>query len=210
MSNVKKKHKVKLGTLILSGVGTIIGSGWLFGAAHAAALAGPAAMLSWIFGAIMVLVIAFNLIEISTAAPPRMGSMGYYLRYTHGSFASFIAEWTILIGFISSVPSEATASTQYLSDWNYEWTHSLFNIQTNSLTHMGLLVSSALCIVYFLINYYSLAFLAKSIKAVTIFKLIVPIIAIVTFIYIGHDSTNLHALHHTELAEFLRLSPPPE
>ncbi|MFN7093725.1 MAG: hypothetical protein ACK4M7_00005 [Burkholderiales bacterium] len=52
------KHKVKLSTLILSGVGTIIGSGWLFGSAHAAALAGPAAILSWIVGAAMVLIIA--------------------------------------------------------------------------------------------------------------------------------------------------------
>lgn len=196
------KHKVKIGTLILSGVGTIIGSGWLFGSAHAASLAGPAAILSWVLGAIMVLIIAMNLVEISTSSPIRMGSMGYYLRYTHGSFASFIAEWAILIGFVSSVPSEATASTQYLSDWNFEWTHSLFDSTTHSLTHMGLIVSSVLCVVYFLINYYSLAFLAKSIKAVTIFKLIVPIIAIITFIAIGHDSSNFHAVGDHSLTPY--------
>lgn len=185
------QHKIKLSTLILSGVGTIIGSGWLFGSAHAAAQAGPASIFSWIIGAFMVLVIALNLIEISTTAPARMGSMGYFLRYTHGSFAGFLAEWTILIGFISSVPSEATASTQYLSEWNYSWTHALFDNATQTLTVSGLIVSSMLCVVYFLINYYSLAFLAKSIKIITIFKLIVPIISIVSFLFAGFNPENL-------------------
>ncbi len=195
-------HKIKLSTLLFSGVGTIIGSGWLFGSAHAAAIAGPAAIFSWIIGAFMVLIIALNLVEISTAAPIRMGSMGYFLRYTHGSFASFIAEWTILIGFISSVPSEASASTQYLSDWNYEWAHSLFNQHTQTLTTPGLIVSSLLCIVYFLINYYSLLFLAKSIKVVTIFKLLVPIIAIVSFLVVGFNPSNLHAIGDHSLAPY--------
>ena len=197
-----QRHKVKLSTLTFSGVGTIVGSGWLFGSANAAAFAGPAAIFSWILGALMVLIIALNLIEISSNAPVRMGSMGYYLRYTHGSFASFIAEWAILIGFISSVPSEATASTQYLSDWNFEWTHSLFNHTTLTITPMGLIVASFLCIVYFLINYYSLSFLAKSIKAITIFKLIVPIISIIVFLAIGFDSSNFHAVGNHTLAPY--------
>lgn len=195
-------HKIKLSTLILSGIGTIIGSGWLFGSAMAAKVAGPAAVFSWIIGAIMVLVIALNLVEIATIAPTRMGSMGYFLRYTHGSFASFIAEWTILIGFISSVPSEATASTQYLSDWNYNWTHGLFNHVTASLTTSGMIVSSLLCLVYFLVNYYSLAFLTKSIKTLTLFKILVPFIAIISFIYIGFNPSNLHAVGNHSFAPY--------
>jgi amino acid transporter len=201
-NNLNNNHKIKLSTLIMSGVGTIIGSGWLFGAAHAAAVAGPASILSWVIGAIMVSIIALNLVELSTTAPIRMGSMGYFLRYTHGSLASFIAEWTILIGFISSVPSEATASTQYLSDWNFTWAHNLFNQQTQSLTISGLIVSSMLCVVYFLINYYSLAFLSKSIKTITIFKIIVPIIAIVSFLIVGFNPSNLHAIGNHSLIPY--------
>lgn len=75
---MSEKRQVKLNTLLMAGTGTIIGSGWLFGSAHAAAIAGPAAILSWIIGAIMVSIIALNLVEISTAAPARMGSMGYF------------------------------------------------------------------------------------------------------------------------------------
>ncbi len=182
------KNQIKLFTLISSGVGTIIGSGWLFGSAHAAALAGPASIISWVIGAIIILIISLSLIELSTISPIRMGSIGYYLRYTHGSFASFIAEWTILIGYISTVPSEATASTQYLSNWDFAWTKTLFDTQTQSLSTNGLIVSSILCVFYFLINYYSLSFLAKSIKTITIFKMVVPIIVIFSFYLISHYS----------------------
>lgn len=198
----QQQHKIKLSTLILAGIGTIIGSGWLFGSAHAAEIAGPAAIFSWVIGAIMVLIIALNLIEIVTTAPVRMGGIGYYMRYTHGTLAAFIAEWTILIGFISSVPSESTASTQYLSDWNYSWAHTLFNQQTQTLTTHGLIVSSLLCVVYFLINYYSLAFLSKSIKFITLFKILVPVIAIVSFLAVGFHPGNLHFVGDHSLAPY--------
>ncbi|MCW2568868.1 MAG: putative amino acid permease, partial [Mycobacterium sp.] len=39
----------RLGLLFVS-LGSIIGSGWLFGALTAATLAGPAAVLSWLLG----------------------------------------------------------------------------------------------------------------------------------------------------------------
>jgi amino acid transporter len=185
-----KDSPVKLFTLIASGVGCVIGSGWLFGAERAAALAGPAAIFSWVIGALIILVVSLSIVEISTTSPIRMGSIGYYLRYTHGPFVTFLAEWTIMIGYVSTVPSEATASVQYLSSWNFDWTRSLFDVNSHSLTHTGLIVSSIICIFYFLINYYSLNFLAKSIKALTIFKIIAPFIVIASFIIVSYHSTT--------------------
>ncbi len=185
-----RTNKIPLSTLILSGVGTIIGSGWLFGAAHAASIAGPASILSWVIGAFIILLLSLNLVEILTIAPIKRGSMGYFLKYTHGSFASFIAEWTILIGFISSIPSEAIASTQYLSSWNFTWTQSLYNYQTNTVTFNGLIIASLLCVVYFILNYYSLALLSRSIKWITLFKIIVPLFTIICFIISNFQSSN--------------------
>jgi L-asparagine transporter-like permease len=43
--------------LLFTGVGAIIGSGWLFGALYASQIAGPAAILSWVIGAAIVMVI---------------------------------------------------------------------------------------------------------------------------------------------------------
>jgi amino acid transporter len=195
-------HKIKLGTLMLSGIGTMIGSGWLFGAANAAAVAGPAAIFSWIIGALLISIIGINLIEVSSISPIRMGSIGHYLKYTHGSLTGFIAEWTILIGFISSIPSEATASTQYLSDWNYPWAHTLYNHANGTLTVNGLIISSILCIFYFLMNYFSLKLLSRSIKAITIFKLIVPILTIVTLLLVSYHSHNFHAIGNHSIAPY--------
>ena len=46
--------------LMFTGLGSIIGSGWLFGAWRAAQLAGPGAVYSWIIGAVIILFVAFT------------------------------------------------------------------------------------------------------------------------------------------------------
>ena len=40
--------KINLPQLVLLGLGSLIGSGWLFGAWEASSIAGPAAIISWI------------------------------------------------------------------------------------------------------------------------------------------------------------------
>ena len=57
---VLKRHVGVVGLLFAS-VGSIIGSGWLFGALNASQQAGPAAILSWVFGAILIMLIALVL-----------------------------------------------------------------------------------------------------------------------------------------------------
>lgn len=197
-----KDNPVKLFTLISSGIGCVIGSGWLFGAQKAAALAGPAAIFSWVIGALIILVVSLSIVEISTTSPIRMGSIGYYLRYTHSPFVTFLAEWTIMIGYLSTVPSEAIASVQYLSGWNFDWTRSLFDLESHSITNMGLVVSSVICVIYFLINYYSLEFLAKSIKALTIFKVVAPLIVISSFIFISYHSSSSYDISSHPMAPY--------
>lgn len=45
------KKSISLFGLIMIGIGSIFGSGWLFGAGSAAAVAGPAAIVAWCLGA---------------------------------------------------------------------------------------------------------------------------------------------------------------
>ena len=54
--------------LIFTGVGSIIGSGWLFGAFDAASTAGPAAILSWALGAALVLTVPGIFVSIAMVA----------------------------------------------------------------------------------------------------------------------------------------------
>ncbi|MCT7758677.1 MAG: APC family permease, partial [Lactobacillus gasseri] len=43
---------------------SLIGSGWLFGSGSAAKIAGPAAILSWIIGAVINIAIALTYVEL--------------------------------------------------------------------------------------------------------------------------------------------------
>ena len=59
--------------LMLTGLGSIIGSGWLFGAARAANIAGPAAVVAWIGGMIIILSIALSYAELGAMFPEAGG-----------------------------------------------------------------------------------------------------------------------------------------
>ncbi|MEJ7363350.1 amino acid:proton symporter, partial [Staphylococcus epidermidis] len=65
--------KINLPQLVLLGLGSLIGSGWLFGAWEASSIAGPAAIISWIIGFVVIGTIAYNYIEIGTMFPQSGG-----------------------------------------------------------------------------------------------------------------------------------------
>ncbi|HAR3998826.1 TPA: amino acid:proton symporter, partial [Staphylococcus aureus] len=66
MNKDKQLHndKINLSQLVLLGLGSLIGSGWLFGAWEASSIAGPAAIISWVLGFLVIGTIAYNYIEI--------------------------------------------------------------------------------------------------------------------------------------------------
>lgn len=64
-----KSHKIGLLQLVLLGLGSLIGSGWLFGSWEATRVAGPAAIISWVIGAVVIGVIAYTYIELGTMFP---------------------------------------------------------------------------------------------------------------------------------------------
>ncbi|MDH4608448.1 amino acid permease [Pseudomonas sp. BN102] len=92
------KRNIGSWSLMLTGLGSIIGSGWLFGAWHASAIAGPAAILAWIIGAVVVLAIALTYAEMG-AMFPESGGMVRYARYSHGSLVGFMAALPIFFYF---------------------------------------------------------------------------------------------------------------
>ena len=81
-------RKINLSQLVLLGLGSLIGSGWLFGAWEASSIAGPAAIISWVLGFLVIGTIAYNYIEIGTMFP-QSGGMSNYAQYTHGSLLGF-------------------------------------------------------------------------------------------------------------------------
>ncbi len=178
--------------LMLTGLGSIIGSGWLFGAWRAAGLAGPGAIWAWVLGAAIILTIALTYAELG-AMFPESGGMVRYSHYSHGSLVGFIAAWANWIAIVSVIPVEAEASVQYMASWPWQWAQDLY-VQApgghGELAPPGLGISALLVVVYFLVNYWSVKLFARSNSAITVFKLVVPALTAVALIASGFHAQN--------------------
>ncbi|MEN5038250.1 APC family permease [Pseudomonas sp. TWI929] len=183
----KLKRDISPWSLMLTGLGSIIGSGWLFGAWHASAIAGPAAILAWVIGAVVVLAIALTYAEMG-AMFPESGGMVRYARYSHGSLVGFLAAWANWISIVSVIPIEAIASIQYMASWQFPWAQAL--VHQGELTHSGLLASAGLVLVYFGLNYWGVKLFVKTNTAITVFKLVVPALTAVALISTQFNSEN--------------------
>ncbi len=119
------RREVGTVALMFTGLGSIIGSGWLFGAWRAAQLAGPGAVYAWIIGAVVILFVALTYAELGAMFPESGGAVRYGY-YSHGSLVGFLAGWSAWIAIVSVIPVEAEASVQYMSSWPWTWTQRLY------------------------------------------------------------------------------------
>lgn len=174
-------------SLLFTCLSAIIGSGWLFGAFNTARLAGPAAMFAWMIGAAMMLVIALTYIELG-AMFPESGGMGRYAEYSHGPFAGLLASWSNWLSLLAIPPIEAVASVQYMAGWGKSWGDVL--LQGGHLSLAGLLLASVFMVIYTMLNYGTVALFAKSNNAITIFKLVVPVLTGLGLIAAGFHVQN--------------------
>jgi amino acid transporter len=184
--------------LMFTGLGSIIGSGWLFGALRAAQLAGPGAIYSWIIGAVIILFVALTYAELGAMFPESGGAVRYG-HYSHGSLVGFVAGWAAWIAIVSVIPVEAEASVQYMSSWPWEWAQHLYVHAANGqgeLTQAGLAISAVLVVLYFLINFWSVKVFANTNSAITFFKLIVPAATAVALMCTGFHWENFHVGIH--------------
>src|SRR6202048_4185638 len=172
---------------MLTGLGSIIGSGWLFGAWKAAKIAGPAAIVAWVIGAVVILAIALTYAELG-AMFPESGGMVRYARYSHGALVGFISAWANWIAIVSLIPIEAEASIQYMSTWPYAWAHALY--VDDALTSTGVLLSALLVIVYFMLNYWGVKVFARANTTINVFKFLIPGLTVLGLVVSGFHAEN--------------------
>ncbi|HEV7359155.1 MAG TPA: APC family permease [Steroidobacteraceae bacterium] len=180
--------------LMFTGLGSIIGSGWLFGAWRAAQLAGPGAIYAWVIGAVVIMFVAFTYAELGAMFPESGGAVRYG-HYSHGTLVGFVAGWAAWIAIVSVIPVEAEASVQYMSSWPWAWTHALYVHAANGqgeLSVAGLSISAVLVVIYFLVNFWSVKVFADTNSAITFFKLIVPAATAVALMCSGFHPENFH------------------
>ncbi|MFJ7202517.1 APC family permease [Streptomyces sp. NPDC098789] len=191
MSAANRKG-LSLFALIMIGIGSIFGSGWLFGAGTAAQVAGPAALVAWVIGAVFIGMIAMSYAEVG-AAYPIPGGMARYGHLSHGPVLGFITGWAVWIAVASLIPIESIAATQYMSSWSFAWAKDLVDAQSHQLTTFGMLVALALTVLLWLSCYWSVQLLARINAGLTLVKFAIPVLAVIALVASGFHTENFTA-----------------
>ncbi|WP_062308612.1 APC family permease [Alicyclobacillus sendaiensis] len=177
MQQGKLRKQLSLMDLTFVGLGSIIGSGWLFASARVASTAGPGGTLSWLIGAIAVILLGLVYAELGGSIPRAGGSVRYPL-YSHGPLIGYLLGFASLVAFSSVAGIEVEAARQYATAW---WPQ-LTQPQSSNPTVLGWFVQLALLAIFFAINYFGVKLFGKTNTVITAFKFIVPLITVITLL----------------------------
>ena len=187
-----KRHIVVVGLLFAS-VGSIIGSGWLFGALNAATEAGPAAIISWALGGVLILLIALTYAELGTMFP----LSGGVVRFPHmafGHLASFSAGWITYVAVATTAPIEVEAALQYGTKYApFTTEHTVAGETVHTLTALGYASAVVLMAVFVVVNYYGVRWFARVNTALVWWKLFIILLVIVAFFVTAFHGSNFHS-----------------
>ena len=173
--------------LLFTAVGSIIGSGWLFGALKASQIAGPAAILSWIIGMVMFVLIGLTYAEVGVMFP-HSGGLARFPHYAFGSFASFTMGWITWLATVAVAPIEVEAVTQYAASY-LPWLQNEVD-GTPVLTGIGLVVSVALMAVFTVVNFLGVRWFARINNVLVWWKLAVIALVVIVFATVAFHGIN--------------------
>jgi amino acid transporter len=178
--------------LLFASVGSIIGSGWLFGALNASREAGPAAIISWALGGIMILLIGLVYAELGTMFP----LSGGVVRFPHlsfGGFASYTTGWITWIACATVAPIEVEGALQYATKYAaFTSKHTVNGQIVHTLTALGYVVAALAMAAFVVINYIGIRWFAHLNNVLVWWKL-----AIITLVVIAFLVTAFHGANFT-------------
>lgn len=182
------KRAISPRNLLFIAISGIVGSGWLFSPFYAAQTAGPAAIISWLIGFVVIFVIALPFAEMASKFPVS-GGIVHYSRMSHGMPLSFLVSWANWLAFVAVAPIEVQATIQYSS----HFFPSLINLQPDgarALTHFGLGCALVLMLLFTYINLLGIRFAARFNSIIAIWKIIVPLILLIMLFSFQFDWHN--------------------
>lgn len=180
------RRALRLVDLMMTGIGGLVGSGWLFSALTASNVAGPGAIISWVIGMAAIAIIGLTFAELAGLVP-EMGGVIRYPEISHGSLTSFLIGWAVLISYAGLAPIEAEGVLQYASTY----VPGLYNAGSSTLTLDGFGVAAALVISFFVLNYFGVKLYAKINSNMTWIKLVVPALTAILLLASGFHAGNL-------------------
>ncbi|PHQ71516.1 MAG: amino acid permease [Sneathiella sp.] len=182
---MKLQRSIGLVGLTFVAISGMLGSGWLFAPQLVAENAGPAAVLSWLIGAVFMFLLAITFAEVS-AMLPVAGGLARVPHFSHGNVVSAVMGWTAWIGYTLTAPIEVAAMLKYLAA-SVPWTHQPGSSSLNFLGSCLAMVFMALMVV---INAWGVSFFSKINTGLTWIKIIVPTVIVIAFIYTRFDFSN--------------------
>ena len=188
--NTKLLREIGLIGLMWASMGSIIGSGWLFGAQEALIIAGPAAIISWVVGALCILVLALVHAELGGMYPVSGGTA----RFPHYAFGGAVGAsfgWFSWLQAATVAPIEVSAMLTYAE--HYEFSDGVINEDTAVLTTTGIVVAIILMALMTAINFLGVKKLAATNSAMTWWKIAVPLLTIFVLAIVNFDTSNLTA-----------------
>lgn len=163
--------------LLWSSEGSLIGSGWLFGALTAATIAGPSALIAWGLATVIMLILALVHAELGGLFPVT-GGTSRFPHYAFGSLAGGTFGWFSFIQAATVAPIEVLAVIQYAS--SYGWAKSWYN--GTSLHGPGIPIAIGLLAVAVIINIFGVRWFARVNNTFTLWKVFVPVLAIIVLL----------------------------
>jgi amino acid transporter len=192
-SDTRMRRDIGVVGLLFAGVGSIIGSGWLFGALNASQIAGPAAIFSWLIGAVMILLIGLVYAELGTMFP----ISGGVIRFPHlsfGSFASFTMGWINWIAAAAVAPIEVEGALQYATKYaGFTHAHVVSGDTVHTLTHLGFFVAVLAMAFFVVVNYYGIRWFARINNVAVWWKLGIITLVVVAFLVTKFHPANFHS-----------------
>jgi amino acid transporter len=164
--------------LLWASEGSIIGSGWLFGALVAATYAGPSALIGWVIASAIVILLALVHAELGGIFPVS-GGTSRFPHYSFGSFAGATFGWASYLQAATVAPIEVLAAIQYLS--TAHWARHFYKPTTpyGTLSTSGIIAAIILMAIFVCINLVGIRWLARANNGITTWKVFVPILTII-------------------------------
>jgi amino acid transporter len=184
------KRHIGLVGLTWASVGSIIGSGWLFGPQEALIVAGPAVLISWVIGGVAIVILALVHAELGGMYPVS-GGTARFPHYAFGGVAGASFGWFSWLQAATVAPIEVLAMLTYMGD--YDFAKGWINPDTSVLSTTGIIVSILLMAIFTAVNYLGVRQLATANSAVTWWKIAIPLLTILVLAITNFDTGNLHA-----------------
>src|SRR6202050_5327817 len=182
------KRDIGLLPLFMVSAGSVIGSGWLLGTLNASKAAGPAAIISWIVGAIVLIGIALIYAELGSTYPISGGTARFTWIHA-GTLGGFFCGTFSYLQAVAIAPIEVEASLGYM---NAKWWHGLENSQS-LLTGKGLVVGVAAMFLFTALNLLGVRWMAEGNTVAMVWKILVPAATVILIITHAFHSSNFTA-----------------